>query len=52
MLLGVAICTVLLNIIWFATLANWPTIKLEYTIMFTILLSATAAVLSAWTLLP
>ena len=52
MLVGIAICTILLNVIWFAALANWPTIRLEYTIMFTILLSTVAAVLSAWSLLP
>lgn len=58
MLIGIAaVCTILLNIIWFAALCNWPTIRLEYTIMeytimFTILLSTVAAVLSGWSLLP
>lgn len=52
MLVTVAVCTALVNIVWFATLANWPTeIPLEYTISVTILLSALAAVLSAWSVL-
>lgn len=44
-------CTVLVNALWLAALFGWPErMKLEYTILVSILLTSLATIMSGWML--